>query len=120
MTPARRRKPLKPKSKVWLEAAGKPAFGDGKLLWLETIARTGSLRAAADELGMSYRGLWGRLRGMEARLGRRLVARRAGGRGGGGAALTDQAVELIARYRRFRKGINEFVDARFARVFGRG
>lgn len=118
MTP-KRRAPLAARSKLWLEAGGVPVFGDGKLLLLETVRRAGSIRAAAEELSMSYRGLWGRLRQMEARLGVRLVRRRVGGRGGGGAALTDEAADLIARYRRFRKGIDALIDARFAKAFGR-
>ena len=69
---------------------------------------------------MSYRGLWGRLREMERRLGLQLLRRQAGGRGGGGATLTGGALALMAKYRRFRKGINDMVDRRFARAFGRG
>ena len=108
---------LKAKSKVWLEAAGKPVFGDGKAHLLEQIDQAGSLAAAAVALGMSYRGLWGRLREMERRLGVKLVARAAGGVGGGGSKLTPQGRQLLVRYRRFRKGINAIVDARFKRVF---
>ena len=117
---ATRAKRLRARSKVWLEAGGEPVFGDGKQMLLEAVDRTGSLRAAAEELGMSYRGLWGRLRQMERRLGVQLVRRRVGGRGGGGAALTPEAADLIARYRRFRRGIDTLVDARFAKAFGQG
>jgi len=85
----KRRRRLRPHLKVWLEAGGKPVFGDGKLTWLEVIAETGSLRQAAADLGMSYRGLWHRLRVMEERFGARLVTRRTGGPGGGGMTLTD-------------------------------
>jgi len=116
-----RRGRLSPRSKVWLERAGRPVFGDGKAALLEAVERTGSLAAAAERLGMSYRGLWGRLREMEERLGVPLVARRAGGRGGGGSRLTEEARDLLRRYRRFREGINAFVDARFREAFeGRG
>ncbi len=111
---------LAARAKVWLEADGQAVFGDGKLLLLETIARAGSIRAAAEKLGMSYRGLWGRLAEMEKRLGLPLVRRTVGGKGGGGAALTEQAAELIQHYRRFRGGINELIDQRFARAFGGG
>ena len=116
---AKRRAKLTPKSKVWLEAAGKPVFGDGKAHLLEQIEQAGSLTAAAEAMGMSYRGLWGRLREMERRLGVGLVQRTAGGAGGGGSRLTPQGRRLLQRYRRFRKGINAIVDARFERVFGR-
>lgn len=122
---ARRRPPaglpagLKVKSKVWLELEGRPVFGDGKARMLERIDQAGSLSAAAKSLGMSYRGLWGRLREMERRLGVRLLARKAGGRGGGGTQLTEHGRELLRQYRRFRDGIDTQVDARFRKVFGR-
>ncbi|MHC4983846.1 MAG: winged helix-turn-helix domain-containing protein, partial [Planctomycetota bacterium] len=97
----------------------KAVFGDGKAELLEQIERAGSLTAAAESLGMSYRGLWGRLREMERRLGFKLAARQAGGRGGGGAQLTEGGRELLRQYLRFRDGINAFVDARFDKAFGR-
>ncbi len=110
---SKRRKRLKPCVKVWLEAGGKPVFGDGKLTWLEAIAETGSLREAARRLGMSYRGLWGRLRTMEERLGMKLVIRRTGGAGGGGMALTENGKALVTDYRRFRRGIDAHAARRF-------
>ncbi|HUS48359.1 MAG TPA: LysR family transcriptional regulator [Phycisphaerae bacterium] len=113
------RRKLKAKSKVWLELAGRPVFGDGKAALLEQVDRTGSLKGAAAELGMSYRGLWGRLRQMERRLGVKLVERRVGGPAGGGSRLTPQGRRLLGRYQRFREGINAVVDARFRTVFER-
>jgi molybdate transport system regulatory protein len=118
MSPTRRPR-LKAKSKVWLEVDGRPVFGDGKAALLERIDRTGSMRAAAEALGMSYRALWGRLRTMERRLGTQLIVRQVGGRTGGGSRLTAAARRLLQRYRRFREGINAFVDTRFARAFRR-
>jgi len=110
---------LKVKSKVWLELDGSPVFGDGKARMLERIDEAGSLTSAAKSLGMSYRGLWGRLREMERRLGVSLLARKAGGRGGGGTQLTEHGHRLLRQYRRFRDGINALVDERFGRAFGR-
>jgi len=106
-------KKLRPRIKVWIEVGGRPAFGDGKLRWLERIDETGSLRAAAKALAMSYRGLWGRLRAAEQRLGFRLIARRTGGAGGGGVELTEEGRALVALYRRFRQGLDEWVAERF-------
>jgi len=115
-----RKKPrqrFKAKSKVWLELGGRPVFGDGKAEILERIGQSGSLMAAAKSLGMSYRALWGRLREMERRLGVTLVARRAGGRGGGTSQLTPAARRLLKQFGKFRDGINAHVDARFRKVF---
>jgi molybdate transport system regulatory protein len=106
-------KKLQPRIKVWIEVGGRPAFGDGKLRWLEQIDQAGSLRAAAQALAMSYRGLWGRLRAAEQRLGFRLIARRTGGAGGGGVELTEEGRALVALYRRFRRGLDEWVAKRF-------
>lgn len=110
---------LKAKSKIWLELGGRAVFGDGKCRLLEQIDQAGSLKAAAKALRMSYRGLWGRLREMERRLGVKLVTRRTGGAGGGGSQLTPEAHKLLQRYRRFREGVNAMVDSRFEEVFGR-
>ena len=115
---AKKGRKLNAKSKVWLELDGRSVFGDGKARLLETIDETGSLKAAAQALGMSYRGLWERLREMERRLGTKLVVRQAGGAGGGGTRLTGEARELLDKYHRFRDGINAIVDARFEEVFG--
>jgi molybdate transport system regulatory protein len=106
-------KKLRPRIKVWIEVGGRPAFGDGKLRWLQRIDETGSLRAAAQALAMSYRGLWGRLRAAEQRLGFRLIVRRTGGAGGGGVELTEEGRELVALYRRFRRGLDAWVVERF-------
>jgi len=98
--------------KMWVEFGGQPVFGDGKCRWLELVDRTGSLRATATALGMSYRGLWGRLRGMEERLGVALVERRTGGPAGGGVRLTDAGRALAVAYRRFRDGVDGCIAKR--------
>ncbi len=116
---AKRMNKLKPKSKVWFELGGEPVFGDGKARLLRCIEKTGSLTEAAEALGMSYRGLWGRLGQMERRLGVKLVARKAGGRGGGGSQLTPTGRKLVEQYEQFRKGINAVVDKRFEKIFSR-
>ncbi len=108
---------LRPKSKVWVELEGKPVFGDGKATLLQALAETGSIRGAAQRLRMSYRAAWGRLREMERRLGQPVVARRAGGLGGGGSELTDFGKDLLRRYLEFRQGLNEVVDCRFRKAF---
>ena len=114
----RPRRSLQAKCRVWLELSGRAVFGDGKARLLEAIRQTGSLKTAAAELGMSYRGLWGRLREMERRLGFKLVARKVGGAGGGGSQLTEKGGEFLARYRRFRASISRTIETRAAKVFG--
>ena len=116
---ARARGKLEVRAKFWLELDGRAVFGDGKARLLEEVQRSGSLAAAAEAMGMSYRTLWGRLREMERRLGFRLVSRRAGGPGGGGSTLTAEGRELLRRYRAFRRGLEGFVQKRFEKAFGK-
>ena len=76
------------------------AIGPGKIELLEAIARTGSITAAAKDLGMSYRRAWLLVDTMNRNLRSPVVAAEAGGSHGGGAALTPVGAEVIERYRR--------------------
>ena len=105
---------LESRLRIWLELDGRPVYGDGKHRALELIEETGSLRAAAKAMEISYRYLWGRLRRMEERLGFRLVARRQGGPGGGGMELTREGRALMAAYRHFRRDVDRSVGRRSA------
>jgi len=71
---------------------------------LRAIRETGSLTAAAEQEGVTYRTAWLRAERANRAWGARLVERRRGGRGGGGAILTplgeavvEQAAEAGAR-----------------------
>ncbi len=108
------------RSKVWFEVDGEPVFGRGRRFLLEAIDTYGSINRAAKEIGISFRKAWGHIKVMEGRLGIRLVERRAGGRNGGGAALTDEARRFLLRFELMEEGIRELVDERFRRMFQGG
>ncbi len=67
--------------------------GPGLVQALQAIRETGSLRAAATRLGMSYRRLWERIRRAERLLGVRLVERSRSG-----SRLTREAEKLVQAY----------------------
>jgi molybdate transport system regulatory protein len=75
------------------------ALGPGKIDLLEAIARTGSITAAARELGMSYRRAWMLVDTMNRCFVSAVVAAEAGGVRGGGTALTPLGMEVVRRYR---------------------
>jgi molybdate transport system regulatory protein len=79
---------------------GAIALGPGKADLLESLARTGSLRESARELGMSYMRAWSLVRTMNASFRTPLVATRRGGQSRGGAALTPTGERVLALYRR--------------------
>jgi len=88
------------RSKIWFEDdSGEVIFGLGRLKMLEAIERHGSIQAAAKELKMSYRALWGRITATENRMGRLLLTRNIGGASGGGSQLTPFAINLLEIFR---------------------
>jgi molybdate transport system regulatory protein len=80
--------------------SGKPPFGPGKAELLEYIAATGSIRTAAQEIGMSYPRAWGLVREMNALFVEPLVTRTRGGGSGGGATLTPLGENVLRLYSR--------------------
>ncbi len=105
-------------SKIWIEDdSGKVVFGLGRLIMLESIDRCGSLNAAAKELKMSYRGLWGKIKTTEESIGRPLLKKKAGGAAGGGSELTSLAISLIEEFRKMHGHVNRETDLFFDAVF---
>jgi molybdate transport system regulatory protein len=108
---------LEVRSKIWIEAAGEPVFGRGRRFLLEAISSHGSINQAAKEVDISYRKALSHIQAMEKRLGISLVVRQAGGRNGGGAALTPEAREFLRKFEAMEQGLREFVDAQFRELF---
>jgi len=75
------------------------AIGPGKVALLEAVAETGSISAAARQLGMSYRRAWLLIDEMNRALSSPAVNTATGGSHGGGTALTAVGEELVKRYR---------------------
>ena len=107
------------RSKVWLEIDGQPFLGGGRLRLLRAIAATGSINAAARQLGMSYRKAWSQLQEME-KHGLLLVEREKGGPGGGRSIITPQAQELLTKFDTLQQGLKHIVDEKFDAVFTAG
>ena len=95
--------------KVWLDNNGK-VFGDGPYALLRRVEKMGSLRQAAQEMGMSYSKAWRLIGALEKRLGFLLIERKVGGLSGGGSRVTSQGKELMKRYRHFRRDVNTSLE----------
>jgi len=75
------------------------AIGPGKAELLRLIESTGSISAAAREMGMSYRRAWTLVETMNTAFREPVVTAATGGKGGGGASVTDFGREALKRYR---------------------
>ena len=108
-------KEIEPGIKLWLSLSGQGVFGHGKWLLLDAIDRKGSLQAAADSLGISYRKAWGDLRKAERALGILFLDRHRGGSDGGESRLTEEGRKWLKEYGRLHDEVEESVKRAHAR-----
>jgi molybdate transport system regulatory protein len=105
------------KLRVWVVLKGRVKFGDGRAELLELIHELGSIQRAVARLGMSYRNAWGYLQELEEAAGFKILERGAGGSPASGTRLTRRGREFLARYRRFRRGLDLAAGRQFTRTF---
>lgn len=90
---------------------GQKCFGPGVTELLDGVEREGSLRAAAEGMGMAYSKAWTTLRSCEEALGHPLLTRKTGGRSGGSSHLTHEGRTLLAGYHRMEETLRRTGDA---------
>ncbi len=87
---------------TFIDDHGVKFFGEGPCRLLRAVEKTGSLRAAAMEMEMSYSKANKILKQAEAALGFPLTARCAGGKDGGGSVLTPEGKHWLRQYEAYR------------------
>lgn len=100
---------------LWLEDDNGEGFGRGRVQLLRLIAERGSLSKAAKELGMSYRGAWGKLKKAERIAGAPLVE--ASGTKRDGYSLTPAGRELVERFQEWYDDVERYANERAATLF---
>lgn len=80
-------------------ASDHPAIGPGKAQLVALIDSTGSISAAAREMGMSYRRAWQLVEALNASFIEPVVVTAVGGKRGGGAVVTEFGRTLVAQFR---------------------
>jgi len=89
----------KAKLKIRISCGPETAMGPGKADLLETIARCGSISAAAKEMKMSYRRAWELVDAMNQCFTSPLVHSVPGGGQGSGAHVTELGLQVLKSYR---------------------
>ena len=110
---------LKPRQKLWLNWDGVFLMGPRYLVFLDAVARTGTIRAAGRVVGWSYRTCLNRIRQMERVLGAKVLATARGGSRGGGARLTAEARRLVKVFAQWRREVDRLSHATFRKILGR-
>jgi molybdate transport system regulatory protein len=101
MQQQRRRRARQPGSgyrahgRIWIEGPDGTFLGYGRVVLLERIREHGSISAAARSMGMSYRHAWKLVDSMNRQSRTPVVTMSVGGRGGGGACLTESGERAI-------------------------
>lgn len=89
-------------------------IGPGKATLLESIRDTGSISAAARDMGMDYKRAWTLLDSINQAFTQPVVSAAPGGARGGGATLTEFGAEVLERYRRIQERAESVADTDLA------
>lgn len=93
-------------------------FGPGVAELLERVDQLRSLRKATIEMDMAYSKAWRIVKTAETNLGFPLLKSVTGGKGGGGAELTEDAKKFLTAYRRLERSVRQFADEAFIEIMG--
>ena len=96
-----------PRAKLWLEVNSQYVFGLGISEILKAIQHTGSIKAAAREVGKSYRHVWDKIKQAEQALGVPLVRTQVGGKDARRSELSELAQDLVRDFEAFRQRLFE-------------
>jgi molybdate transport system regulatory protein len=108
---------MKVKCRIYISENDKHLVGDGKIRLLEAVDRLGSVNLASKEFGLSYPHAWRYIHELEESFGENMVRTQIGGKGGGGAALTEFAKQLVEEYNKFRNPLDEVIERQFEENF---
>ena len=86
-----------------------PFLGPGRIELMERIASTGSINKAAKEMGMSYKKAWMMVQSLNRQATTPLIITQTGGEQGGGAQLSNAALELMQAYQALRQRFEAFL-----------
>ena len=110
------RQPLTPQFSLSLVGEF-PFFDQEACLLLNLIARTRSVRAACQQMNLSYSKGWEILNNMERQLGFAVLERHPGGPSGGWSQLSDQGRRLVSSYTCLCHVAGDFLETEFETLF---
>jgi molybdate transport system regulatory protein len=104
------------KSRIWIEADGNILLGEGRVSLLKAIEDTGSLTQAAKSLSMSYKKAWSLIDAVNSRAEKPVTTSSIGGKGGGGARLTDYGKTLVNTFDTINENCWNYLDDQIKQV----
>lgn len=104
------------KSRIWIELEGDVFLGEGRVHLLKAIDETGSLSKAAKSINMSYKKAWHLIDSVNKSAKKSVTINTTGGKGGGGAQLTNYGKSLITAFDDINKNCWEFLNAELEKI----
>lgn len=98
------------KSRIWIEADDNILLGEGRVSLLKAIDKEGSLSKAAKSLSMSYKKAWSLIDAVNKRAEKPVTTLSVGGKGGGGAKLTEYGKSLVKTFETINENCWDFLD----------
>jgi len=98
------------KGRIWTENNGVTFLGFGRVVLLERIRDFGSISKAARSMEMSYKHAWDLIDSMNRQAKEPLVITSKGGKGGGGAKLTESGLKAISLFWNLYERLNKFLE----------
>lgn len=100
------------RGRIWIEGPDGTFLGYGRVVLLERIRDHGSISAAARSMEMSYHHAWKLVESMNRQSRCPVVEKNTGGRGGGGAVLTEAGMRGIECFWSVYHDFKEFLADR--------
>ena len=104
------------KSRIWIESEDNVLLGEGRVHLLKAIQEMGSLSKAAKSLNISYKKAWQMLDSVNKSAKKPVTINSVGGKGGGGAELTEYGISLITAFNEINKNCWEFLDKQLEKI----
>lgn len=98
------------KSRIWIESENNVLLGEGRVHLLKAIQETGSLSKAAKSLKISYKKAWQLLDSVNKSAKKPVTINSIGGKGGGGAELTEYGKSLVEAFDEINRNCWDFLD----------
>ena len=94
---------------IWIEKDGETYLGSGRIFLLTQIKELGSISKAAKSMRMSYKRAWDLVDAMNRHAGQPLVVTSKGGKGGGGASLTQKGEKVVREFNDLLSQFHQFL-----------
>ena len=104
------------KSRIWIEADENVLLGEGRVKLLKAIDKNGSLSKAAKSINLSYKKAWTMIDCVNKSAKKPVTESSIGGKGGGGATLTEYGKELIKAFDEINKNCWSHLDQQIEKI----